>query len=365
MVDLKFINDIKTKARDIFRGDETSMEYQIVEVIFDPEFIDNNLSFTNKTLGEIVAKKYNRKTLSVVSQVCKILQSQSWCAIFKHEKKILVDGKVPQWIHTYTDQFLDKYRPTLCEPTVAEVMAEIPDESITPIEPIIEESIDPIDPPVENQNSSIMDTLTPLEEVVDKPRLKAVMLGGFPQEFPRLIDVADKYGVDLKIYTKNIVNIGDPDMLILCTSRSSHTYQSILNKYKYSVEVKYLNTCNKRCFEKLLKEHFGIEDNPLPEVVEEHIIETPPCKRSEYDNAMTVETVVENTVEETSTQEISAPTEKPKECYIAYILEELERNMGESLMAAKRALEELDIRTGKFDVNYSNEKFAVKLAFGI
>lgn len=358
MVDLNFINEIKKKAHEVFRGDDSSLEYQIVEVIFDPEFIDNNLTFTNKALGEVVAKKYNRKPISVAAQACKILQTESWAAIFKHEKKTLPGGKVPQWVHTYTDPFLDKFRPTLCEPTVAEVMAEIPDEPTATFEPI-EESIDPIDPPIENnQENSIMDTLVPLEEEI-KPstRLKAVMLGGFPQEFPRLIDVADKYGVDLKIYTKNIVNIGDPDMIILCTSRSSHTYQSILNKYKYSVEVKYLNTCNKRCFEKLLKEHFGIEDNPLPEVIQETVIETPSYESIESQSTMTIE--------ETSTQDVPVLTEKPKECYIAYILEELERNMGESLVAAKRALEELDIRTGKFDINCTNEKFAVKLTFGI
>ena len=83
------------------------------------------------------------------------------------------------------------------------------------------------------------------------------MLGGFPQEFPKFLKIAEQNNISLKIYTKNITEFGTPDLLILCTSRTSHSYQSVFNKYKYKTTVKYLNICSKKKFKQLIQDYLN------------------------------------------------------------------------------------------------------------
>ena len=159
----------------------------------------------------------------------------------------------------------------------------------------------------------------------------------------------------------------------------------ILNKYKYDVPVRYLNKCNKRSFENLLKEYFEsivqslqvVEtDNSTPPTIE---INTPHGKLYlgenvdkndqwiELDEKINIE---DSQVKIPTVEIIPIIEEKPNlpkqgdmNHSIRDILNTCKETIEEAILVAHQAIEEAAGMTGNIDMNYEDFKVDLKLTF--
>ena len=333
MINSNLLNDLKEMTTEKFSRDENSLDYQIIQVVLDEKFIQEHPYFTNKQVAEEVVHRYDRKIVSVIAH-CKLLSTGVWDRILNHEKKVLSGCHVPQWVHTYSEEFLKVLHTQEIPETEPIEIPEIPE--ITEVPEVPEVHVE--EPIVENNLISSLQILDQVEEKKES-KLKVVLLGGFPQEFPRFNKIADQYNIDLKIFTKNILNLGTPDLLILCTARTSHAYQWVLNKYKTLTDVRYMNTCHSRGFESLIKEYLT-EKNLITDIPE---INTQESDQADQPDEEIVETVI-------------APLEEtPCMKTIPQILAECKSSIEDSLLMAYQALDALGIDPECLNVNGTND----------
>ena len=421
---------------------EDSINECIVRSMFQERFIKQYNTFDNKQLSMNVCQTFKKKETSVIACFSKMMQNEIFKDFIDSEKELQILGP-PKWVHKYNSSIMRIVNKTdkdltdlieispeeladiippepepvnIIEETIIEepIVEEVIVEEVIVEEPIIEEAVEKkpeldLKPLTKHMNLDYSQTtlnkfehfnkleMSEEEIVMNKyqPHIKAVLLGSFPQEIHRLHKEAKKLNVTLKVFAKNNINMGSPDLIIICTSCASHKYQDVAKQHKEYCDIRYLNTCNKNAFRALIqeyrKEKFKPEEvvkitSPKPEV-QVTINETPKLDPQEgiysipenpepetvniipdnliKNNILKDNIIYDEVPEEPKNMNQAKILFKPikKECLIEYILDECKKDLEAAVKRAKDQLSQLDIYSGKVQVNCENNRFELSLTF--
>lgn len=352
---------IETQVRRSLNFEPGTVKHGILTAIFTM----NNGSFTNHDIVSRTLKlNGSANESSINTEIHNLIRKKQLSEFIEHEKRRVFENGTTRnrWVHRFKPEVLEEAR-----------------KHIHSIHREIEE-------------------LNQTKKPVTKNTGKILLVGGHPNEHPKLQKYASKMKLELRIISTNCRGIGSPDLIIICKSHMSHKLEEqVISLNKKDIPILYMCNCNKREFKKIVRAFIpALKNNDLESLIKQFnvvglpknnlIEETQSCETIEASDTMEdttslvkvisrpepkeeikeepSEDVLEESTQEESSKEEPSDTEDVKpECHVQYILKECKRELQSAIDKANSTLSDLDISTGKIDVEYKDGDFKVTICF--